>query len=340
MSEKKIKYDETYKRLFSNPKLVEELMRHFVSAELAEELDFESMESVETTTFSHELEKKENDKLLKLKRKAGGEVYLILMLEFQSSNDFSMPVRILNYVARLYDEITKIQGEVQSLTLPAVFPVVLYNGKFNWTAKTSLDDLRDGDDDWRQATSMVQARYHLVDCARARPIKDSFLSVLFQLEHANDAQELKDALVEFAKLVREVVSDALIEDFQVWLRFVIERKYKGARLTKKQLQLFFPEDSMFVLDRTNIDKALDEIEQEVYERGNKAGLEQGLEQGRLEEGRRLLGMLLEQKFGANLQRAERLETLDLAAIEAATSILLNASDEDVFWASLTDETTS
>ena len=340
MSEKKIKYDETYKRLFSNPKLVEELMRHFVSAELAEELDFESMESVETTTFSHELEKKENDKLLKLKRKAGGEVYLILMLEFQSSNDFSMPVRILNYVARLYDEITKTQGEVQSLTLPAVFPVVLYNGKFNWTAKTSLDDLRDGGDDWRQATSMVQARYHLVDCARARPIKDSFLSVLFQLEHANDAQELKDALVEFAKLVREVVSDALIEDFQVWLRFVIERKYKGARLTKKQLQLFFPEDSMFVLDRTNIDKALDEIEQEVYERGNKAGLEQGLEQGRLEEGRRLLGMLLEQKFGANLQRAERLETLDLAAIEAATSILLNASDEDVFWASLTDETTS
>ena len=330
MSEEKIKYDETYKRLFSNPKLVEELMRHFVSAELAEELDFESMESVETTTFSHELEKKENDKLLKLKRKAGGEVYLILMLEFQSSNDFSMPVRILNYVARLYDEITKTQGEVQSLTLPAVFPVVLYNGKFNWTAKTSLDDLRDGDDDWRQATSMVQARYHLVDCARARPIKDSFLSVLFQLEHADGAQELKDALVEFAKLVREVVSDALIEDFQVWLRFVIERKYKGARLTKKQLQLFFPEDSMFVLDRTNIDKALDEIEQEVYERGNKAGLEQG----RLEESHRLLERLLSRKFGENDAREERIARLDTDAVEDAVELIFDVENEPDFWAAV------
>ena len=280
MSDENAKYDETYKRLFTNVELLEEIIRYFIDEDLADALDFSKVEGLETTTFSQDLEKRESDRIIKIKLEDGEDIYLLLMLEFQSSNDFSMPVRILNYVARLYDEITKIQGEVQSLTLPAVFPVVLYNGKFNWTAKTSLDDLRDGDDDWRQASSMVQARYHLVDCARARPIKDSFLSVLFQLEHANDAQELKDALVEFAKLVREVVSDALIEDFQVWLRFVIERKYKGARLTKKQLQLFFPEDSMFVLDRTNIDKALDEIEQEVYERGNKAGLEQGLEQGR------------------------------------------------------------
>ena len=334
MSEEKIRYDETYKRLFSNPKLVEELVRHFVNEALADELDFESMETVETTTFSHDLEKKENDKLLKLKRKAGGEVYLILMLEFQSSNDFSMPVRILNYVARLYDEITKVQGEVESLTLPAVFPVVLYNGKFNWTAKTSLDDLRGGDDDWRQATSMVQARYHLIDCARVEPIKDSFLSVLFQLERASGGEELKDALVEFSMLVREVVTDALILDFQVWLRFVLERKYKGVTLTHEQLQVFFPEDSMFTFDRTNIDKALDEIDKEVYDRGAAAGLEKGLEQGR----RQVLAMLLEKKFGEDDSREARLKGIDASSLDAAVSLLLDAEEEEAFWRALSEAT--
>jgi hypothetical protein len=336
MSEEKIRYDETYKRLFSNPKLVEELVRYFVSEELANELDFESMETVETTTFSHDLEKKENDKLLKLKRKAGGEVYLILMLEFQSSNDFSMPVRILNYVARLYDEITKVQGEVRSLTLPAVFPVVLYNGTFAWTAKTSLDDLRGGDDDWRQATSMVQARYHLVDCTKVQPIKDSFLSVLFRLEHPESLEHFKQDLLEFGALVRQIVPNALLEDFQVWLRFVLEKKFKGAKLSHEQLMFFFPEDSMFTMNRDRLDKVLGDLEQEVYDRGAAAGLEKG----RLEEGRKLLGMLLEQKFGADASRVERLENLDLAAIEAATAALLSASDEDAFWSQVADETPS
>ena len=335
MSEEKIRYDETYKRLFSNPKLVEELVRYFVSEELANELDFESMETVETTTFSHNLEKKENDKLLKLKRKAGGEVYLILMLEFQSSNDFSMPVRILNYVARLYDEITKTQGEVRSLTLPAVFPVVLYNGTFNWTAKTSLDDLRGGDDDWRKATSMVQARYHLVDCTRVQPIKDSFLSVLFRLEHPESLEHFKQDLLEFGALVRQIVPNALLEDFQVWLRFVLEKKFKGAKLSHEQLMFFFPEDSMFTMNRDRLDKVLGDLEQEVYDRGAAAGLEkgieQGLEKGRLEEGQRLLGRLLSRKFGEDTSREEKIDKLDTKAVEAAVELIFDVETEEELW---------
>ena len=113
------KYDETYKKLFTNSVLVEELMRYFVDEKLANELDFTTLESLETTSYSQDLEKRENDRILKIKRKSGGELYLLLMLEFQSSNDFSMAVRILNYVARLYEEITKTHGNNASLSLPA-----------------------------------------------------------------------------------------------------------------------------------------------------------------------------------------------------------------------------
>ena len=181
---------------------------------------------------------------------------------------------------------------------------------------------------------MVQARYHLIDCARVEPIKDSFLSVLFQLERASGGEELKDALVEFSMLVREVVTDALILDFQVWLRFVLERKYKGVTLTHEQLQVFFPEDSMFTFDRTNIDKALDEIDKEVYERGAAAGLEKGLEQGR----RQVLAMLLEKKFGEDDSREARLKGIDASSLDAAVSLLLDAEEEEAFWRALSEAT--
>ncbi|MEC9443082.1 MAG: hypothetical protein VYE40_18450, partial [Myxococcota bacterium] len=137
-------------------------------------------------------------------------------------------------------------------------------------------------------------------------------------------------------LVRQIVPNALLEDFQVWLRFVLEKKFKGAKLSHEQLMFFFPEDSMFTMNRDRLDKVLGDLEQEVYDRGAAAGLEKG----RLEEGRKLLGMLLEQKFGANTSRIERLENLDPAAIEAATAALLSASDEDAFWSQVADETPS
>jgi len=87
---------------------------------------------------------------------------------------------------------------------------------------------------------------------------------------------------------------------------------------------------MFVLDRTNIDKALDEIEQEVYERGNKAGLEQGR--------RQVLAMLLEKKFGQEDSRDERLKSIDASELEIAVSLLLDAEDEDVFWQQFLEQT--
>lgn len=97
MSDNNAKYDETYKRLFTNVELLEEIIRYFISEELADALDFSKVDGLETTTFSQDLEKRESDRIIKIKLEDGEDLYLILMLEFQSSNDPSMVVRIWNY---------------------------------------------------------------------------------------------------------------------------------------------------------------------------------------------------------------------------------------------------
>ena len=99
---------------------------------------------------------------------------------------------------------------------------------------------------------------------------------------------------------------------------------------------------MFKMNRTRLDRVLDELAQESAQRiakrereeGIKEGIEQGLEQGRHVEGRRMLGLLLTQRFGADESREDKLASLGLDEIEAATSILLKVPDETTFWVKL------
>jgi len=63
------------------------------------------------------------------------EIYLYILLEFQSTVDKFIAFRMLQYVMELYRELI-YKHRVK--TLPVVFPLLLYNGDRKWTAKESL----------------------------------------------------------------------------------------------------------------------------------------------------------------------------------------------------------
>ena len=74
--------------------------------------------------------------------RVGGEwVYLYLLLEFQSTVDKYMALRMMVYVGLLYQDLIK-RGEVLADgRLPPVLPIVLYNGSQSWTASTDIFEL-------------------------------------------------------------------------------------------------------------------------------------------------------------------------------------------------------
>ncbi|MBF9018013.1 MULTISPECIES: Rpn family recombination-promoting nuclease/putative transposase [unclassified Oceanispirochaeta] len=51
------------------------------------------------------------------------------VLEFQSSPDKRIPVRLFSYLFLFYEQLIK---HSQKGKLPAVFPMVLYNGEKPW----------------------------------------------------------------------------------------------------------------------------------------------------------------------------------------------------------------
>jgi predicted transposase YdaD len=137
-------HDSSYKLLFSHSEMVADLIRGFVREDWVEELDFSTLERVSETSVSHDLREREDDLIWRL-RWGGRWLYVYLLLEFQSSVDRFMAVRLLTYIGLLYQDLAAAGEIPRGGRLPPVLPIVLYNGEADWWAAASLDELGEPD---------------------------------------------------------------------------------------------------------------------------------------------------------------------------------------------------
>jgi len=132
--------DHAYKLLFSEPEIIIDLLQGFVHEQWVEALDFSTLEKVSGSYISDDLRSRENDVIWRVKC-YDHWLYIYLLIEFQSSVDRFMAVRLLTYIGLLYQDLIKSKQFVGKRQLPPVFPVVLYNGEPRWTAPTELKAL-------------------------------------------------------------------------------------------------------------------------------------------------------------------------------------------------------
>jgi hypothetical protein len=141
-------HDSSYKQIFSHPRAVADLLRGFVHEDWVSRLDFSSLEKLNASYITDDLRERVDDLVwrLRLTRTEGGAdwVYVYLLMEFQSSPDRFMAVRMMSYLALLYLDLVK-SGRVgvgrSSGLLPAVFPIVIYNGEPRWRGPQRVEDL-------------------------------------------------------------------------------------------------------------------------------------------------------------------------------------------------------
>lgn len=136
------KHDSAYHLLFSLPELVEDLLRNFVPEDWVTQLDLANMERVNAKFHAEGLEQRDGDLIYRIRYKeGGGEIYVYLLLEFQSTPDKWMALRSLVYVGLLYEQLRK-EGQLnENKLLPPVFPLVLYNGDKPWKYAQDLSSL-------------------------------------------------------------------------------------------------------------------------------------------------------------------------------------------------------
>ena len=136
MAERK-SWDSAYKYLFSSKQVFHQFLTRFVEEDFVQGLAVDDVELIDKSFVSDELLDRESDIIYKVDL-PGHEVYVYVLLEFQSTPDKTIPVRMLLYILQLYDQL--FRSSTKGL-LPAVFPVVLYNGSRRWTVPINLREL-------------------------------------------------------------------------------------------------------------------------------------------------------------------------------------------------------
>ena len=185
--------DSSYKFLFSIPEMVRDLVLGFIPDPWLHDLDFTTLEKVSGSYVSEDFKQREDDVVWRVK--VGEDwVYLYLLIEFQSSVDKYMALRMMVYVGLLYQDLIKQGVTLENGQLPAVLPIVLYNGSAKWTAATNVADLIP------TVPGLVQQfkpslNYLLIDENRyseadLAPLQN-LVAAVFRLEHPIDQNSIK-----------------------------------------------------------------------------------------------------------------------------------------------------
>ena len=102
-----------------------------------ENLDFTSIKKLNASFVSEEFKNRESDVIYEIKSN-GQSNYIYLLIEFQSTVDQFMALRMASYVFQFHQEILET---TKCDKLQPVFPILIYNGDEPWTAPDSFRKL-------------------------------------------------------------------------------------------------------------------------------------------------------------------------------------------------------
>lgn len=135
-------HDSGYKRLLANRTIFRQLIETFVEEEWVSRLDFDRAERVDKSFVAEHYKETESDIIYKVPlRNSDKEIYICILIELQSTVQRFMVLRTLQYKCSFYMDYVLSYKDVRLLKLPAVFPLVLYNGDDKWTAPNNMTEL-------------------------------------------------------------------------------------------------------------------------------------------------------------------------------------------------------
>ena len=133
-----IPHDRAWKRLFSFPDLVRDLLAGFILQEWATDPDLATLAPWSAAPVSDGLRERLQDRVWRVQGGRDRRLDVMVCLEFQSTVDRTMAVRILDYSVLLYQESLR---NAPSKPLPPVLFIILYHGHGQWKARTEIAPL-------------------------------------------------------------------------------------------------------------------------------------------------------------------------------------------------------
>lgn len=279
-------YDQSYKNLFSHPQLVRDLLQGFIKEQWVAGLDLDTLEKVNGSYIVDDLREREDDIIWRVRW--GKEwIYVYLLLEFQSTVDPYMAVRLLTYVGLLYQDIIKTKQLLGNGKLPPVLPLVLYNGERAWNASRDIGSLIQhipgGLEQYRP-----DFQYLLIDESYYQPENlptSNLVSSIFQLEQSQNPEDVHRVVKRLIEWLKSPEQTSLRRAFMVWInRVLLPVRLPGQKVPK-------------VNELMEVETMLAERVKEWTREWKEEGIQLGLQKGRQEGLCQALKLLLVRRFG-------------------------------------------
>lgn len=300
-------HDHAYKLLFSHAPLVADLLRGFVGEDWVRHIDADTFERVGGGFVSDDLRERESDVIWRVRLGKESWIYVYLLLEFQSTVDLSMSLRVLTYVGLLYQDLYRQGVQTPSGRLPPVLPIVLYNGKRPWHAAIDAADLIE-EVPGGLARHLPSLRFLLIDEARLAdsdlPSERNLAAALFRMERSRAMEDVERVVTALTEWLQEPKHRELRRAFAIWLsQVLLPTVLPGVRIPAvEELQ-----EVKFMLAE-NVKEWTREWKEQGREEGRQEGRQEALQealQKALQAMRPVVLLLLEERFGSLPDEARR-----------------------------------
>lgn len=156
-------HDALFKRIFSDPRHAAAELRAILPAATLAALDLSTLRLQPGSFVDDALRSRHTDLLFSVTLR-GRPALVYVLLEHQSGDDSWMPLRLLHYLARIWDAYVLAHPDREKL--PIIIPVVIQHDRRGWSTPLELADLIDlaEDDPDREALAPFVPRFsYLLD---------------------------------------------------------------------------------------------------------------------------------------------------------------------------------
>ena len=314
-------HDSTFKLVFSRPENAFALLQAKLPAAVVDAIVPDSLEHEPSPGPDDELRERFTDVLMRGRLRDGREVKVYFLLEHQHQPDPWMPLRVLGYLVRIWEDWRHKHPE--AVRLPLVIPLVLHQGPGPWAAAQRLDELYDATPELLAALGPTVPRLDLpfLDLGVRTPSMAgeipgpplARLTLVLLRGMADPEQNLGDLLEAHATLVVRLL------------------RQPGGKGDLQRLILY----GVYVRKRVDVEALSERVRSFAGPEAGKVVMstaQELIEKGEIQTLRRVLLELLEESFKTVPASAkERVESASVSELNAWTRRVIHAKRlEDVF----------
>jgi predicted transposase/invertase (TIGR01784 family) len=282
-------HDIGYSSIFSKKHNFLHFLKKYIQADWVNSIDESDLIPVDTSMIDDDYKQKESDVIYKLKFQ-GSEIIFYVLLELQSSVDYTMPFRLLRYMMLLlkreFDNALKNERESIDYRLPAIVPIILYNGSDKWTAVRSFKEYSRGYEQFGEY--IIDFKYFLFDLNRVT--NETILSTneLLDIIFALDKQPVRANIERMLNIAAEYMkrmSGGDRDDLLGWIRHIGLNRISDEKVKEELMNKFERGET------TNMMYGIDMAFEEERQKGKLEGKLEGEKKAKIEIAKNLLDIL-------------------------------------------------